>query len=153
MPKKVNYAADILYLHAEVNSLIGNLRRSVDPDLFAEYIDREIHFVATTAGRIFRALQESSFSRERLQVLIDLRALAVLIVDLLDMILGQRSPMSAWLGEQTSRYQRIRETVREMARELDYQVVKTSHGHEEGGPVVSEEELMHLLAGGESATE
>ncbi len=149
MPKKVNFAADILYLHAQVGALIRNLRRAVDPDLFAEYIDREIHFVATTAGRIFRALKESSFRKERLQVLIDLRSLAVLILDLLETILADRSPMSASLAEQGPRYQRMRETLREMERELDYQVAETSRGREEGGPVVSEEELMHLLAEGE----
>ena len=149
MPKKVNYAADLLYLHAQVSTLIRNLCFHVDPDLFTESIDRDIHFVATTAGRIFRALQESSFRKERLQVLIDLRSLAVMIVDLLDAILEDRTPMATHLNEQAPRYQRIRESVREMARELDHQVGETSRGREEAGPVVSEEELMHLLAEGE----
>jgi hypothetical protein len=149
MPKKVNFAADIFYLHAQVGALIRNLALAVDPDLFAEYIDREIHFAATTAGRIFRALKESSFRQERLQVLIDLRSLAVLILDLLEMVLAGRSAVSAFLADQVPRYQRMRETLREMERELDYQVAETSRGREESGPVVSEEELMHLLAEGE----
>jgi len=149
MPKKVNYAADTLYLHAQVSTLVVSLRLPVDSDLFAEYIDREVHFVATTVGRIFRALQDSSFRRERLQVLIDLRSLAVLILDLLDAILERRVPISSHLAEQAPRYHRIRESVREMARELDRQVGETSRGREESGPVVSEEELMHLLAEGE----
>ena len=149
MPKKVNYAADILFLHAQVVTLIGNLRHAVDPDLFAEPIDRDIHFAATAAGRIFRALKESLFRKERLQVLVDLRSLAVQILDLLDTVLAERTPMAEHLAAQAPRYQRMREAVREMVRELDFQVGETSRGREEGGPVVSEEELMHLLAEGE----
>ncbi len=149
MSKKVNYPADLLYLNAQVGTLIHNLRQPVDPDLFAEAIDRDVHFVATTCGRIFRSLRETSFRKERLQVLIDLRALAVLIADLLDTILEDRTPMSAHLAAQGPRYERMRESVKDMARDLDRQVAETSRGRDEGVPVVSEEELMHLLAEGE----
>jgi hypothetical protein len=149
MPKKVNYTADLLYLNAQVKTLILNLRHPVDPVLFVEPIDRDVHFVATTCGRIFRSLRESSFRTERLQVLIDLRTLTILIVDLLDTILEDRTPMSKHFADQVPRYKRIRESVMDMARDLDHQVVETSRGREEGGPVVSEEELMHLLAEGE----
>jgi hypothetical protein len=149
MPKKVNYTADLLYLNAQVATLLRNLRHPVDPVLFAEAIDRDIHFIATTCGRIFRSLRESSFRKERLQVLIDLRTLAVLIVDLFDTVLEERTPMSKHLSEQAPRYKRIRESVMDMARDLDHQVIETSRGREESGPVVSEEELMHLLAEGE----
>ena len=149
MPKKVNYTADLLYLNAQVATLIRNLRHPVDAALFAENIDRDVHFVATTCGRIFRSLRESSFREERLQVLIDLRALATLIVDLFDTILEDRVPMSKHLADQAPRYKRMRESVMDMSRDLDHQVIETSRGREEGGPVVSEEELMHLLAEGE----
>ena len=149
MPKKVNYTADLLYLNAQVSTLIRNLRHPVDPVLFAESIDRDVHFVATTCGRIFRSLRESSFRKERLQVLIDLRTLAILIVDLLDTILEDRTPMAEHLADQATRYKRIRESMTDMARDLDHQVIETSRGREESGPVVSEEELMHLLAEGE----
>jgi molybdenum-dependent DNA-binding transcriptional regulator ModE len=57
--------------------------------------------------------------------------------------------MSKHLSEQAPRYKRIRESVMDMARDLDHQVIETSRGREESGPVVSEEELMHLLAEGE----
>lgn len=146
MPKKVNYTADLLYLKAQVTTLMSNLGHPVDPVLFAETIDRDVHFVATTCGRIFRSLRESSFRKERLQVLIDLRSVAILIVDLFDAILEQRTPISRHLADQMPRYRRIRESVMDMSRDLDHQVIETSRGREEGGPVVSEEELMHLLA-------
>jgi hypothetical protein len=149
MPKKVNYAADIQYLHVQVVTLTANLRLPVDGDLFAEQIDREIHFVAVTVGRIIRSLQESSFRQDRLQVLIDLRALAVVVLDLLETVLDDRCPISAALAQQGPRYQRIRESVREMIRDLGYQVGEASRGVEDGEPLVSDEELMHLLAEGE----
>ena len=146
MARKINYTSNLIYLTHQVRCLSANLELPVDGALFGEFLDRELHFLSVTIGRIHRALQESSFAQDRLQFIIDLRAVSVLFVDLLDRILQGRVPIADYLAAHAPRYARMLASQREVTAEIESHLSELINKPGDGTYIVSEEEYMHLLS-------
>jgi hypothetical protein len=145
MARKMNYEDNITFLNARLTDLIRGLSLPVDPQLFADAVDREINFLSVTLGRVHKSIDESSFSMNRRQVLIDLRVLMILFVDLLDGIRLDRYPIATALDLHKPRYGRMREAARDQIATVERWIREADDDTPERSYMVSEEEMMGLL--------
>ena len=141
----MNYEDNIAFLSARLTALIRSLSLPIDSYLFADAIDREINFLSVTLGRVHRSIDESSFSMNRRQVLIDLRVLMILFVDLLDGFRLDRYPLASSLELHKPRYGRMREAARNQIAEVERWIREVDEDTPERSYMVSEEEIMGLL--------
>jgi hypothetical protein len=149
MAKKVNYTSNLTCLVIRIRCLKESLKLPADGELFGEFLDRELHFLAVTLGRIHRALQASSFTQDRLQLVIDLKHIAVLLSDVLEGMLQRRFPIARYLEAHSARYARLLNHLRIAIAELEGQLSEMSGRPGDGTFIVSEEEFMHLLSSGD----
>jgi hypothetical protein len=141
----MNYEGNIAFLNARLTNLIRHLALPIDHYLFSDAIDREINFLSVTLGRIHRSIEESSFSLNRRQVLIDLRILLVLLIDLLDGVRQDRFPVATDLDLHKPRYGRMREAARNQIATVERWIRETTDETPERSYMVSEEEMVGLL--------
>jgi hypothetical protein len=146
MAQKVNYNDNTTYLTRQITGLMKRLALPVDPELFADAVDRELNFLALTLGRMQKALEDSSFALNRHQVLVDLRIATVLFADLLQGLLTDRFPLADNLELRKPRYGRMRQAARDQVAVLEQWIRESESETPEHYQIVSEEEFVRLLA-------